>query len=66
MGRDIDYPIPANANSIRFYHTLAHLLIRTLREGGDLRSELETYRAEGGDETGQSVGQRRRTGGRGR
>ena len=40
----MDYPIPANLNSLRFHHTLAHLLVRAVREGTDLRAELKRYR----------------------
>ena len=39
--RHIDYPIPANANSIRFYHTLSYMLVRCINEGKELRSELD-------------------------
>jgi len=42
----IDYPIPANRNSLRFYHTLAHMLVRSIREGTQLRLDLEEYRLE--------------------
>ncbi|EOD18191.1 30S ribosomal protein S2 [Emiliania huxleyi CCMP1516] len=41
--RDVDYPIPANANSVRFYHTLANLLVRALKEGEALRATLGEY-----------------------
>jgi len=63
-GRDVDYPIPANSNSIRFYHTLAHLLVRTLREGGHLRREMEDYRlgSGGGRRTGGGGERGRRQG----
>lgn len=39
----IDYPIPANTKSLRFHHTLAHMLVRAVNEGRALRSELESY-----------------------
>ena len=40
---DVDYPIPANTKSLRFYHTLAHLLVRTCNEGTALRAQLDQY-----------------------
>ena len=43
---DVDYPIPANTKSLRFYHTLAHLLVRACNEGKALRTELEPYGVE--------------------
>lgn len=43
-GREVDYPIPANANSIRFYHTLSYLLVRSIKEGAELRGDLERFR----------------------
>ena len=40
---DVDYPIPANTKSLRFYHTLAHLLVRACKEGAALRDALDDY-----------------------
>ena len=37
---DIDYPVPANTKSLRFYHTLACMLVRAANEGTMLRTEL--------------------------
>lgn len=37
----VDYPIPANTNSLRFYHTLSHMLVRACNEGCAHRLELE-------------------------
>ena len=41
--KDVDYPIPANTKSLRFYHTVAHLLVRACKEGTSLRSTLDEY-----------------------
>jgi len=41
--RDVDYPIPANTKSLRFYHTLACMLVRAANEGTELRKELQSY-----------------------
>jgi len=43
---DVDYPIPANTKSLRFYHTLAHMLVRACNEGRDLRAQLDHYSVE--------------------
>jgi len=62
MTDDIDYPIPANTKSLRFHHTLAHMLVRAVDEGRALRSELETLAkprpggAEGDADDGESRG----------
>ena len=40
---DVDYPVPANTKSLRFYHTLACMLVRAANEGTELRKELEYY-----------------------
>jgi len=40
---EIDYPIPANTKSLRFYHTLACMLVRACNEGKELRAELDGY-----------------------
>ena len=40
---EIDYPIPANTKSLRFYHTLASMLVRACNEGAALRGQLEHY-----------------------
>ena len=61
----MDYPIPANLNSLRFQHTLAHLLVRAVREGADLRNELKRYRTKGAYAEGASGGGERRGGRRG-
>lgn len=42
--KHIDYPIPANTKSLRFYHTLAHMIVSSISEGAKLRSTLEEYR----------------------
>eukprot|EP00966_Prymnesium_polylepis_P111570 2580907-Prymnesium_polylepis.1 len=39
----IDYPIIANTKSLRFYHTFAHMLVRTIKEGQQLRDDLDKY-----------------------
>ncbi|KAL1519220.1 hypothetical protein AB1Y20_003479 [Prymnesium parvum] len=39
----IDYPIIANTNSLRFYHTFAHMLVRAIKEGQSLREDLQKY-----------------------
>ena len=44
--KDVDYPIPANTKSLRFYHTVAYLLVRACKEGTSLRAELESYGVE--------------------
>lgn len=51
--KEVDYPIPANTKSLRFYHTLSHLLVRACNEGRSLRSELNHYGVEevAGEET---------------
>lgn len=43
---DVQYPIPANRKSLRFYHTLSHLIVRAVKEGKELRKELEYYGVE--------------------
>jgi len=42
----IDYPIIANTKSLRFYHTFAHMLVRTIKEGQQLRDDLDKYEIE--------------------
>ncbi len=44
--RDVDYPIPANTRSLRFYHTFGSLAIRACRHGAELRADLEAYAAQ--------------------
>ena len=57
---EVDYPIPANTNSLRFYHTLAQMLVRAANEGAALRAELDAYgvQAEVSDADGQRHDQR--------
>jgi len=43
---EVDYPIPANTKSLRFYHTLSHMLVRACKEGKALRGELQHYDVE--------------------
>ena len=72
-GSDVDYPIPANSRSLRFYHTLAHMLVRACNEGTSLRSELQHYgvesyyekQEEDDDKGGGGRGMATRGGGRG-
>ena len=58
---EIDYPIPANTKSLRFYHTLAHMLVRAVNEGKALRGELEHYAVR--DQAPESDDRRQRYGG---
>ena len=44
---DIDYPIPANTKSLRFYHTLASMIVRATNEGTALHKDLQDYQVEG-------------------
>ena len=39
----IDYPIVANTQSLRFYHTFAHMLVRAIKDGSTLREDLDKY-----------------------
>jgi len=40
---EIDYPIPANTKSLRFYHTLACMAVRACNDGAALRKHLQAY-----------------------
>mmetsp|Transcript_17671 Transcript_17671/g.37364 ORF Transcript_17671/g.37364 Transcript_17671/m.37364 type:complete len:324 (-) Transcript_17671:40-1011(-) len=54
----VDYPIPANANSLRFYHTLSHLIVRTVKEAQALRRTLDEYHVKGTGERDAGSGRR--------
>ena len=75
---DVDYPIPANTKSLRFYHTLACMIVRACNDGAALRKELSAYgvtdissldgdgeREGGGDRGWRGGGRGGRDGGRG-
>lgn len=38
--KGVDYPIPANTKSLRFYHTFAALVVKACQEGAELRKDL--------------------------
>lgn len=62
---DVQYPIPANTKSLRFYHTLSHLIVRAINDGKALRKELDSYgvaegKSEKEERSGQQSGQQRR------
>lgn len=50
--KNVDYPIPANAKSLKFYHTVAHLVVRAVKEGEELREELGAYEKPKPEERG--------------
>ena len=54
--REVDYPIPANTKSLRFYHTLAHMVVRACNDGATLRAALEDYSVEPEAPSGWSAG----------
>jgi len=64
--KDVDYPIPANSKSLRFYHTLAHMLVRSINEGAALRATLERYGLEQETPLEEVLSIERGRGGRGR
>ena len=39
----VDYPIPANTRSLRFYHTLSYALVRAVNDGRAVRADLEAH-----------------------
>ena len=41
--KHVDYAIPANSKSLRFQHTLAQMLVRSINEGRALRDDLEGF-----------------------
>lgn len=62
---DVDYAIPANTKSLRFYHTLANMLVRACNEGKALRAELDHYSVEEIKEARPGRGGANQGGGRG-
>jgi len=62
--KHVDYAIPANSKSLRFQHTLAQMLVRSINEGRALRDELEGYALQRPDSAEDRQGQDRGGGGR--
>jgi small subunit ribosomal protein S2 len=65
VSADVDYPIPANTKSLRFYHTLSHMLVRAVNEGRSLRAELEHYGVKDVEEDAGGRGKQQQRGGGG-
>lgn len=42
---EVDYPIPANTKSLRFYHTFSSLVVKACQEGASLRGDLDACSA---------------------